>query len=293
MNDIARIEDAPQRRSITTKMAHRFEMEPDAFLATMVATVFARNMTREEQAAFLLVADHHNLNPVTREIYAMPKKGGGIIPVVSIDGWVRMSNEHPAFDGMEFEDRHDDGKLISTTCRIYRKDRSHPIAVTEYLSECRRETEPWKMEHRMLRHKSMIQCARYAFGFAGIYDPDEAERFAEPIAPRRAPTPVSILPTPAQIEQKEVRRAPVPPSARPAPAATATGSLAKRFTERAKVAQTHEELGVAWSELIEPEYDRMLPDEQDDLCRINRLRAAELPAGEGGGDAVEPEPEDR
>ena len=27
--------------------------------------------------------------------------------------------------------------------------------------------------------KAMIQCARLAFGFAGIYDQDEAERIAE------------------------------------------------------------------------------------------------------------------
>ncbi|MCO2532685.1 phage recombination protein Bet, partial [Pseudomonas aeruginosa] len=32
---------------------------------------------------------------------------------------------------------------------------------------------------RMLRHKAMIQCARLAFGFAGIYDQDEAERIVE------------------------------------------------------------------------------------------------------------------
>jgi len=31
----------------------------------------------------------------------------------------------------------------------------------------------------MLRHKALIQCARLAFGFAGIYDQDEAERFVE------------------------------------------------------------------------------------------------------------------
>jgi hypothetical protein len=31
----------------------------------------------------------------------------------------------------------------------------------------------------MLRHKAMIQCARIAFGYAGIYDQDEAERIAE------------------------------------------------------------------------------------------------------------------
>jgi hypothetical protein len=29
---------------------------------------------------------------------------------------------------------------------------------------------------RMLRHKALIQAARLAFGFSGIYDQDEAER---------------------------------------------------------------------------------------------------------------------
>ncbi|EBR4477838.1 phage recombination protein Bet, partial [Salmonella enterica] len=32
---------------------------------------------------------------------------------------------------------------------------------------------------RMLRHKTLIQCARLAFGFAGIFDQDEAERVIE------------------------------------------------------------------------------------------------------------------
>ncbi|EEW4602325.1 phage recombination protein Bet, partial [Escherichia coli] len=50
---------------------------------------------------------------------------------------------------------------------------------------------------RMLRHKAMIQCARLAFGFAGIYDNDEAERIVENTAytaerqPERDITPVN------------------------------------------------------------------------------------------------------
>ena len=31
----------------------------------------------------------------------------------------------------------------------------------------------------MMRHKAMIQCARLAFGFTGIFDQDEAERITE------------------------------------------------------------------------------------------------------------------
>lgn len=282
MNEIAK-PDVAARRSVTHTMAHRFGMEADTFLATLTATVFSKGMTREEQAAFLLVADHHNLNPVTREIYAMPKKGGGIIPVVSIDGWVRMANEHPAFDGMEFEDHHEEGKLVSTTCRIFRKDRSHPVAVTEYLEECKRDTEPWKMKHRMLRHKSMIQCARYAFGFAGIYDPDEAERFAEPlVGPRgssRAPSPPAAPPTVASAPAApQIEHEHQPP---PAPVVKMTlNQVREAFRERAKAATTAEELGEAWNDFVEPNYDRFHEGEQEELCVINRQRAAELPGDE-------------
>jgi hypothetical protein len=39
---------------------------------------------------------------------------------------------------------------------------------------------PWQTHtKRMNRHKSWIQCARLAFGFAGIYDEDEAQRIIE------------------------------------------------------------------------------------------------------------------
>ena len=40
----------------------------------------------------------------------------------------------------------------------------------------------------MLRHKAMIQCARLAFGFVGIYDEDEAQRI---VNPERDITPVN------------------------------------------------------------------------------------------------------
>jgi len=48
------------------------------------------------------------------------------------------------------------------------------------MAECKRNTQPWQSHpRRMLRHKAMIQCARLAFGFAGIYDQDEAERIVD------------------------------------------------------------------------------------------------------------------
>ena len=124
--------------------------------------------------ALTIVANQYQLNPFTKELYAFPDKNGGIVPVVGVDGWARIINEHPQFDGMEFGMSADGSECV---CGIYRKDRAHAIEVTEYLSECKRNTDPWRTSpRRMLRHKAMIQCARYAFGFAGIYDDDEAER---------------------------------------------------------------------------------------------------------------------
>lgn len=170
-----------EKRSITNDMAARFGMEAKAFEATLAKTIIKdEQASREQVAAFLVVAKQYNLNPFTKEIYAFPARGGGIQPIVSIDGWLKIINNHKNFDGMEFVDEWKDDKLVSVTCRMYRKDRSHPIEVTEYMIECKRDTEPWrKYPARMLRHKATIQAARYAFSFSGIVDPDEAERIIE------------------------------------------------------------------------------------------------------------------
>ena len=169
-----------RHRSVLNDMAERYGMEPKPFEQTVMAICMPNNATREQFAAFLLVAKEYRLNPLTKEIYAFPAKGGGIVPIVSIDGWISLVNSHPACDGFSFSWEQDaDGNPISCTCTMYRKDRSHPVIVTEYLAECIRNTDPWKMKHRMLRHKTMIQSARYAFGFSGIYDEDEGQRIAE------------------------------------------------------------------------------------------------------------------
>ncbi len=160
-------------------LATRLQVEPDKLLTTLKATVW-KGATNEELVALTVVANSFGLNPILRELYAFPAKGGGIVPIVSIDGWLRIVNDHPQMDGMQttFEDGPD-GQPISCTCEIYRKDRKHPTIATEYLSECRRNTEPWKMAHRMLRHKAITQCARIAFGFSGIHDEDEGATIAE------------------------------------------------------------------------------------------------------------------
>lgn len=169
---------AAKRTSLIATMAEKYGLEPTAFKNAIKATIFDNKGTDEELCAFLIVANHYDLNPFTKEIYAFRKQDGGIMPIVPVDGWSKIINRNPAFDGMDFVDELSQaGDVRAITCRMYRSDRSHPIQCTEYLDECVRNSMPWKQwPRRMLRHKAMIQAARYAFGLSGIHDPDEAER---------------------------------------------------------------------------------------------------------------------
>ena len=160
------------------KLGESFGMEGDGheLLQILKSTAFKGQVTDAQMAALMVVANQYQLNPFTRELFAFPDKNNGIVPVVGVDGWSRIINSHPQFDGIEFEQNDE-----SCTCIIYRKDRNRPIKVTEWMAECRRSgMGPWQSHpRRMLRHKAMIQCARLAFGYGGIYDQDEAERIVE------------------------------------------------------------------------------------------------------------------
>ena len=157
-------------------------------------------VTDEQMMALLIVADQYKLNPFLKEIYAFPDKKNGIIPVVGVDGWSHIINDHPQFDGIEFN--YSDSIVESDEhsrcpewieCVIHRKDRSTPTNVREWFAECYRapfedkktgyvSKGPWQSHtSRILRHKALIQCARVAFGFSGIKDPDEAARIVENI----------------------------------------------------------------------------------------------------------------
>ncbi len=168
-SNVAQIEAAKRAPNAVESMAARLGMSPGNLKSTLMNTVF-KGATDSEFAALVVVSNAYRLNPLLKEIFAFPAKGGGIIAVVSVDGWIRITNEHPEFDGVEFNDIVDEaGNLYAIEAVIYRRDRSRPIKVTEYMDECRGTAPAWqKTPKRMLRHRALIQGARVAFGFSGI-----------------------------------------------------------------------------------------------------------------------------
>lgn len=127
------------------------------------------------------VCAKYDLNPMVKECAAFIS-GGKLQVVLMIDGWYRIVNRQPNFDGVEFDDHIDDkGALTAITCKMYIKGRSRPVVVTEYMAECRDgKSSVWqKWPARMLRHKAYIQCARMTFGISDMIDNDEASRITQ------------------------------------------------------------------------------------------------------------------
>lgn len=204
---------AKRQAGLVFAMASKYGIEPEKMLTTLKATAFRQRgknggpppvITNEQLMALMLVSQEYDLNPFLKQIYAFPQDGG-IVPVVGIDGWIRIINRHPQFEEMEiFPAEHEPGEIPEwMECVIKRKDRTKPTRIREYFAEVKRNTEPWNtMPRRMLRHKTIKECARVAFGFSGIYDADEADFMlsAIDITP---PKPKPTTEAPKQIAAEE------------------------------------------------------------------------------------------
>lgn len=166
--------------------------------------------------AFARLCSHYGLDPVLRQVYPMRDRLGRLVPVVGVDGWARLAREHPDCEGWTFAERRaDDGALVAITCIMRVRGWTEPMEVTEYLSECRRDTPPWAAAPaRMLRHKSLIQAARYAFGLGGIADEDDADaRAGHRAAPAREARSASDINRELRLGIESDLEAAAPPAA--------------------------------------------------------------------------------
>ena len=145
--------------------AHTIEVPSDMLRTYLMQHVGVDLVT---QVQLLHVAKKHTLDPIAGEIQLSPFKQGWSV-MITIDGWMKLINQHPHFQGMSLREpaTEDANALAWMECCIYRDDRILPTVVKEYLSEVQTEHESWQqMPRRMLRHRVIQQCARLAFGIA-------------------------------------------------------------------------------------------------------------------------------
>jgi len=124
-------------------------------------------LSEVSQETCLRLIVEYRLNPRADEIDLVQFEEGRWQVFITVNGWAKLINAHPAFCGIEFSEASEleEGVPIWMGCAIYRTDRVKPIAVREYFSEMKTEHAAWQqMPRRMLRHRAMQQCARLAFG---------------------------------------------------------------------------------------------------------------------------------
>lgn len=220
------------RASLVRNFAAKLGVDAEKLMPTLKDTAFKQpykdgkpgpEVTDAQMMALLVVANEYGLNPFLKEIYAFPAKGGGIVPMIPVDGWIRIVNSRPELRSIEFAYPPDgtDKADYYVECTIERRDRDKPIVLREYLSECYRNTDPWNSHpRRMTRHKALVQCARVAFGYAGVYDPDEAERIADAMAIDVLPGGSQTKPATQAPRAKQIAQDPQAPTEAASPSST-------------------------------------------------------------------------
>jgi len=148
---------------------------------------------------FLHQIRKYRLDPLSDEIMLWKSPEGQYQTLITIDGWMRLINQDPQFAGMTFKESSELelGIPLWMECSIYRHDRILPITVKEYSAEIKTEHPLWKtMPRRMLRHRSIQQCARLAFGIHIADQPSTVEKVitTNNVAPSPKENPIAPHP---------------------------------------------------------------------------------------------------
>ena len=161
-------------------------------LHTLRNTV-APGLTDSEFALFAEIVKSTGLNPVTKEVWAI-KAGGRLQLMTGINGFLRIANSHPMFDGMEVEFEKDGDRIVAATAKVYRKDRRFPAVATAFMAEYGKPTPIWKqMPSVMLAKCAKSLAIREAFvqELGGLYTQEEMP--AEFAPPRATTIPQEAL----------------------------------------------------------------------------------------------------
>lgn len=184
---------AEKSSQVIARAIERSGLGYESFVRIITKTALARMSfwTLSDLERVLLVAERSGLDPLSQEIFLAPNRwdpDAASQVVVTVDGWCRLLYSHPAFDGIEFKSSQAevDGVPAWMECTIYRRDRPVPTTVREYLCEARNDHVSWLTHpRRMLRHKTLSQCARLCFGLSGVCDSDYHAEATKASAPAR------------------------------------------------------------------------------------------------------------
>ncbi len=152
--------------SAKVRLIHTLGLDPE----DLNVWCTTQSIPSETMIALLKCATRYGLNPILGEIAYEANADQSHSIYIPIDGWITLIQRQTTFAGMTFSQSEEtqEGIPIWMECTLHRSDFAVPITVREYLSEVRTDHAIWQhMPRRMLRHKTLQQCARLAFGIHG------------------------------------------------------------------------------------------------------------------------------
>jgi phage recombination protein Bet len=131
---------APQPAALAPRRIDQFERRE---VIEAIKQTVCRGATDAQLRLFMEVCKATGLNPFIKgEIWYVAEKG---IIMAGRDGYLRVANEHPAFDGMETRVERDERDVpIKAVCTVWRKDRRHPTISEAYYSEYKKTSSVWQ-----------------------------------------------------------------------------------------------------------------------------------------------------
>lgn len=160
-----RFANVPEREELVAEVASALEVMSDELTHWMNRTSIPADVMK----TILMTAKRLKLSPLLGHIAWELNNENQWEIYIPIDGWITLIHQEPTFQGITFDQATEleNGVPIWMECTIYRSGLVQPITVREYLTELKTEHPMWtQMPRRMLRHKTLQQCARLAFGIS-------------------------------------------------------------------------------------------------------------------------------
>jgi phage recombination protein Bet len=150
-------------------------------IATIKDTV-AKGATDAQLRMFLEICKATGLNPFLREIWFVAETGR---IMAGRDGYLRVANENPMFDGMETRVERDSHNVpVKATCSVWRKDRSHAITCEAYYSEYVKGSPVWRnYPSAMISKVAEVLALKRSFAINGVVTEEEIGTGDAPAAP--------------------------------------------------------------------------------------------------------------
>lgn len=139
---------------------------------------------------FLEVCKKTGLDPFLKEIWFVPSVG----VMAGRDGYLRVANDNPQFDGMETRvERDETGKPIKATCSVWRKDRTHPITCEAYYSEYKKSSPIWQQyPSAMISKVAEVLALKRSFSINGVVTEEEIGNPGPAIVPPVQSEPITM-----------------------------------------------------------------------------------------------------